>query len=122
MCRLFILLFLADNIVIDGTSRSILLIDFGLSLKTVSGVPKGVNPVGAQTHMSPEKASSAGYDFRSDVWANICTLFHMLSGQLPWLRAYSNVGCLYYVVSIQGSVMMVMFVMVLMFVMAVYFR
>ena len=102
--HIFIYYFSADNIVIDNSSHSILLIDFGLSCQVSSvdaGVPQGRNPVGAQTHMSPEKASSAGYDYRSDVWANICTLFHMLTGQIPWIRGSSDVGCLYFVVSVR---------------------
>lgn len=78
-------------------SQKLVLIDFGLSTNAAF-VPSNVNPVGSQTHWSPEKASSAGYDFSADLWAAICVFVHILSGTEPWLSRFGDSGLLHFVV------------------------
>ena len=98
-----ILLFSADNILLHcypGGSLHACIGDFGLSqfLGDADIVPANQHPVGAQTHWSKEKAQSKAYDYRSDVWAAMCTVIHMLTGQPPWVARYPNAGTLILIV------------------------
>jgi len=76
----------------------LVMIDFGLSVE-MSYVPVKVHPMGSQTHWSPEKAASEGYDFGADVWAAIAVFVHMLSGTEPWIVRYGETRFLHYIVS-----------------------
>lgn len=76
----------------------LVMIDFGLALET-SFIPANVLPTGSQTHYSPEKAASKGYDFGADVWAAVAVLVHMLSGSEPWIKRYTQTPHLHYIVS-----------------------
>jgi len=96
--------FLADNIVLRANSSQLLLVDFGLAKKLTETerVPPQTKPVGAQTTWSPEKAASEGYDYRSDVWACITDLCHMLSGTAPWVKRYRGYSMLHFVVGLKN--------------------
>jgi len=76
----------------------LVMIDFGLSAEA-NYIPAYVEPTGSQTHWSPEKAASRGYDFGADVWAAIAVFVHMLSGSEPWVERYSDARHLHYIVS-----------------------
>ena len=60
---------------------------------------KDKEPVGSPTHWSPEKACMEGHGFPSDVWAAVCVMVHMLSGEPPWLKRFQNAQILNWVVS-----------------------
>jgi len=76
----------------------LVMIDFGLS--TAAGYVR-INdpPTGSQTHWSPEKAASVGYDFEADVWAAVTVFVHMLVGCEPWIERYGGHTLLHYIVS-----------------------
>jgi serine/threonine protein kinase len=83
-----------------GNSVSIKLADFGLARRCQGSVRGGTKPVGTQTQWSPEKAEArVGYGFAAEIWAAICVLVHMLSGQPPWIRRYESYKALIIVVS-----------------------
>jgi len=89
----------------------LVMIDFGLSAET-NYIRANVDPTGSQTHWSPEKAASHGYDFGADVWAAIAVFVHMLSGSEPWVRRYSERRHLHYIVSrLYRSLIRVIFTM-----------
>jgi len=79
-------------------SLRLVMIDFGLSVES-NHVPANEAPTGSQTHWSPEKAASEGYDFGADVWAAVAVLVHMLSGCEPWIRRYKDAAFLHFIVS-----------------------
>jgi serine/threonine-protein kinase len=68
----------------DGTVR---IIDFGLA-KVMSGMRQDTGDdttVGTIEYMSPEQAQGrSDVDARSDIYSLGCTLFHMLTGELPY--------------------------------------
>ncbi|RUS80195.1 hypothetical protein EGW08_012052 [Elysia chlorotica] len=79
----------ADNILLRNGSTYIALTDFGTSRRLCD--PKELlhkSPVGSPAHWSPEKAASQGHGFPSDLWAGVCVLIHMLSGDPPWMRRF----------------------------------
>jgi len=80
-------------------SLRLVMIDFGLSVET-DFIPADEWPTGSQTHWSPEKAASEGYDFGADLWAAVAVFVHMLSGSEPWLKRYEGSGTrlLHYIV------------------------
>jgi len=82
----------------SNDSLRLVMIDFGLSEQT-NFVPVNVVPTGSQTHWSPEKAASEGYDFGADLWAVVAVFVHMLSGSEPWLVRYRQTHLLHYIVS-----------------------
>ncbi|XP_067933342.1 uncharacterized protein [Watersipora subatra] len=86
----------ADNIFLKPDSYQLGLGDFGLSRK--GQCPPNMNPVGGQHHWSPEKARSEGHGFPADLWAAICTLVHMLSGDPPWKRRFEETKWLHYTI------------------------
>ena len=89
----------ADNLMLRGKDNlRLVMIDFGLSEET-NYVPVNIHPTGSQTHWSPEKAASEGYDFGADVWAAIAVFVHMLSGCEPWIERYQQAHLLHYIVS-----------------------
>jgi len=67
---------------LQNVSNRLVLIDYGLAMRT-DYVKSNVNAVGSQTHWSPEKAASEGYDFGADLWASVCVFVHLLSGSEP---------------------------------------
>ncbi len=93
----------ADNIMLRGATGEVVLVDLGLAHHVSSGwVHAGINPLGAQTHWSPEKAASEGYSFPSDMWATMCVLCEMITGDAPWHRRYKNARLLHFVVSMSS--------------------
>jgi len=82
----------------SNDSLRVVMIDFGLSVES-GYVPVNVHPTGGQTHWSPEKAASIGYDFGADLWASVAVFVHLLSGSEPWLERYREAHCLHYIVS-----------------------
>ncbi|XP_045168675.2 uncharacterized protein LOC128545948 [Mercenaria mercenaria] len=91
----------ADNILLNKNSDpvTIKVADFGLARRCQGSVRSGTKPVGTQTQWSPEKAEArVGYGFAAEVWASICVLVHMLSGQPPWVRRYESFKALIVVI------------------------
>ncbi|GFR86160.1 mitogen-activated protein kinase kinase kinase 2, partial [Elysia marginata] len=79
----------ADNILVRSGCTRIALTDFGTCRRLCD--PKELlnkSPVGSPAHWSPEKAASQGHGFPSDLWAAVCVLIHMLSGDPPWMRRF----------------------------------
>ena len=61
----------ADNILLRAGTFELVVTDFGVSHKLGRDgmVPYRENPLGGPTQWSPEKATSEGYRYNSDVWA-----------------------------------------------------
>ncbi len=73
------------NILIDEGDW-VLLADFGLA-KLLAGREDVTDPelaVGTPAYMSPEQASGAAVDYRSDIYSLGVTLYEMLTGQRPF--------------------------------------
>ena len=74
------------NFVLDHTG-TVRMIDFGLA-KVMAGMRQDTTDdttVGTPEYMSPEQArGSAAVDSRSDLYGLGCSLFHMLTGELPF--------------------------------------
>jgi serine/threonine protein kinase len=87
----------ADNVMLRAESQRLVLIDFGLST-SAQFIRCGIDPVGSQTHWSPEKAASSGYDYSADLWAAICIFVHILSGTEPWVTRFPDHGFLHFIV------------------------
>lgn len=77
----------------DG--KEIVLADFGVARRQTSKVS---SLVGTPTHFSPEKAESSGHAFKSDLWAAICVLVHILSGDPPWVKRYPSATAIHFLV------------------------
>ena len=93
-------LYPADNILLRKDSPYIAVTDFGASRRLHNPKElKNKSPVGSPTHWSPEKASMEGHGFPSDLWAAVCVLVQMLSGEPPWLRRFQDAGMLNWIVS-----------------------
>ncbi|CAG5115665.1 unnamed protein product, partial [Candidula unifasciata] len=81
----------ADNILLRRNSIYLAVTDFGTSRRLQDPKElKNKSPVGSPTHWSPEKASMEGHGFSSDLWAAVCVLVHMLSGEPPWVKRFMN--------------------------------
>ncbi len=67
------------------------LTDFGLAKVTASGYQGDTRAgmfIGTTDYVSPEQACGARLDARSDVYSLGCTLFHMLTGEVPYPGAF----------------------------------
>ncbi len=67
------------------------LTDFGLAKVTASeyqGDTRAGMFIGTTDYVSPEQACGARLDARSDVYSLGCTLFHMLTGEVPYPGAF----------------------------------
>ncbi|MCM8540784.1 MAG: protein kinase [Lentisphaeraceae bacterium] len=74
------------NIMIDNMNE-IKIMDMGIAKNTTDegGLTKVGLVVGTPFYMSPEQAqASTGIDFRSDVYALAATMYHILTGSLPF--------------------------------------
>ena len=90
---------LADNLMLrGGNTQRLVMIDFGVSAET-GFVAANVEPLGSQTHWSPEKAAGHGYDSGADVWAAVAVFVHMLAGHEPWASRYPHHRYIHYIVS-----------------------
>ncbi|XP_060065126.1 uncharacterized protein LOC132545461 [Ylistrum balloti] len=88
----------ADNILLRKGTTKIVVTDFGVARRLEHAL-REVSPVGTPTSFSPEKAKGQGHGARSDVWAAICVLIHMLSGWPPWVRRYGGVSTLNFIIA-----------------------
>uniref|UniRef100_K1QB25 Mitogen-activated protein kinase kinase kinase 2 n=1 Tax=Magallana gigas TaxID=29159 RepID=K1QB25_MAGGI len=86
----------ADNILLREDGREIVLADFGVARRQTTKV-SGL--VGTPTHFSPEKAESSGHNYKSDLWASVCVLLHILSGDPPWVKRYPNATALQFLIA-----------------------
>ncbi|XP_033762283.1 uncharacterized protein LOC117343854 [Pecten maximus] len=87
----------ADNILLRKDTTQVVVSDFGVA-RRLEHVLREASPVGTPTSFSPEKAQGQGHGARSDVWAAVCTLIHMLSGWPPWVRRYEGVATLNFII------------------------
>ncbi|XP_074647496.1 dual specificity mitogen-activated protein kinase kinase 4-like [Tubulanus polymorphus] len=75
-----------SNILLDR-SGNIKLCDFGISGQLVDSIAKS-RDAGCRPYMAPERidprASSRGYDVRSDVWSLGITLYELATGKFPY--------------------------------------
>jgi len=75
-----------SNILLD-TQGNIKLCDFGISGQLVDSIAK-TRDAGCRPYMAPERidprASSRGYDIRSDVWSLGITLVEIANGKFPY--------------------------------------
>ncbi|KAK6165311.1 hypothetical protein SNE40_022260 [Patella caerulea] len=89
----------SDNILLRRGSTSIAVCDFGLARYINQEKDfKGQSPSGTSTQWSPEKAASQGHGFPSEVWAAICVLVHIMSGDPPWLKRYHQAAMLHFII------------------------
>lgn len=87
----------ADNILLRKGTCNVVVSDFGVA-RRLEHVLREPSPVGTPTSYSPEKAKGQGHGARSDVWAAVCILIHMLSGSPPWVKRYGGVKTLIFVI------------------------
>ncbi|XP_064623150.1 dual specificity mitogen-activated protein kinase kinase 4-like isoform X2 [Lineus longissimus] len=77
-----------SNILLDRTGN-IKLCDFGISGQLVDSIAKS-RDAGCRPYMAPERidprASSKGYDIRSDVWSLGITLYELATGRFPYRK------------------------------------
>jgi serine/threonine-protein kinase len=71
-----------DNILLEAGSGRALVADFGIAAIAADAVAHGV--AGTPEFMSPEQASGAGVDARSDIYSLGATAFFAFSGRLPF--------------------------------------
>lgn len=71
-----------QNIVIksDGTSK---IMDFGIA-RAVSSTTRNISIVGTVHYISPEQARNENVDFRSDIYSLGCTMYEMITGDIPF--------------------------------------
>jgi hypothetical protein len=76
-----------DNIFLSGDGE-VKLGDLGLAKSLTADSPQMTNPgmmMGTPHYMSPEQArAESSVDFRTDIYSLGCTLFHMLTGKVPY--------------------------------------
>jgi len=80
------------NLLLSGTAQEerLKIVDFGiarLDLPNAQRLTMAQRVVGTPEYMSPEQARGETVDFRSDLYALGCTLFHVLTGQLAIAEA-----------------------------------
>jgi serine/threonine-protein kinase len=70
-----------SNIMLDGTSGKVMLIDFGIA-RSINQAEKGVTAVGTMGYAPPELFSGQ-VEPRSDIYSLGSTMFHLLTGADP---------------------------------------
>ncbi len=83
------------NVMVTDTGRAVV-VDFGIAQTHTEG-PATATTSGTAAYMSPEQASGAPTDTRTDVWGLGATLHEMLTGRRAFEGAYA--GALLYAVS-----------------------
>jgi serine/threonine protein kinase len=68
-----------DNLMIDGETGLIKIIDFGIARHLETGVSKFTRDVGTPCYMAPEQILSGVVDARTDIWAIGTILYELLS-------------------------------------------
>ena len=76
-----------DNLLLDGFGKNneplVKLSDFGFAVKLGDNeYPK--DRVGTYYYMSPELILKKGYDYKSDVWGAMVTIYALIYGNLPF--------------------------------------
>lgn len=71
-----------QNIIIksDGTSK---IMDFGIA-RAVSSTTRNISIIGTVHYISPEQARNENVDFRSDIYSLGCTMYEMITGDIPF--------------------------------------
>lgn len=83
-----------DNFLVNEAGE-VKLIDFALAVRKKSGLArlftmKSRKLQGTRSYMSPEQIRRQPLDIQSDVYSFGCTLFHLLTGTLPYTGVTSN--------------------------------
>lgn len=74
-----------ENIVLEHATDRAMLLDFGISVRLRQGQPCVTDAlVGTPNFMSPEQASGAAVDARSDLYSLGATMFFALAGRPPF--------------------------------------
>jgi serine/threonine-protein kinase len=73
-----------DNILLEHGSGRALVTDFGIARAADAGTDSGGQGVGTPAYMSPEQAAGGALDARSDLYALGGTMWHALTGRLPY--------------------------------------
>lgn len=81
-----------ENILYCPVSRTVKLIDFGISKKTYQrGVRRDMlTMIGTHYYQAPEVYLGGGYDERIDLWALGITVFRMVTGHTPFESEYHS--------------------------------
>lgn len=74
------------NVVLEGPSRRVKLIDFGLARILAGGVAPDGTFAGTPPYMSPEQARSEPVDYPSDVFSLGTVLYQLVTGRDPFHR------------------------------------
>jgi serine/threonine protein kinase len=88
-----------DNIMFetdeDGTDGNLVLVDLGFATVCESGQyidqMKGTIEYMAPEILSPRSGQARAYDTKVDIWSVGCVLYMLLSGELPFRRAWGNI-------------------------------
>ena len=88
-----------DNIMFetdeDGTDGILVLVDLGFATVCESGhyidQMKGTIEYMAPEILSPRSGQARAYDTKVDIWSVGCVLYMLLSGELPFRRAWGNI-------------------------------
>lgn len=73
-----------DNILLEHGSGRALVTDFGIARATDAVTDSGGQGAGTPAYMSPEQATGDALDARSDLYALGVTMWHALTGRLPY--------------------------------------
>ena len=88
-----------DNIMFetaeDGTDGNLVLVDLGFATVCESGQyidqMKGTIEYMAPEILNPPRGQARAYDSKVDIWSVGCVLYMLLSGELPFRRAWGNI-------------------------------
>ena len=73
-----------ENIMYDREQGSVKVTDFGIACLTDNSKTRSGTVLGSPFYMSPEQISGRRVDGRSDLYSLGVTLFHLLTGELPF--------------------------------------
>ena len=80
----------SENIMLTDDGQ-VKVMDFGLAdIAGISRMTKEGTTVGTIAYMSPEQASTANVDHRSDLWSFGVVFYEMLTGRLPFIADYEQ--------------------------------